>query len=133
MSSTPKHILDRIQIAKEQQLKELDLSWSSIIYQLTEFPPEIFNLENLEILNLRDNDIKFIPESIAKLANLRQLYLQNTQLTSLPESLENLTELTVLYIEDNQLTSLPESVGNLTNLTSLAREQKSINKSSRIY
>ncbi|MCH2048279.1 MAG: leucine-rich repeat protein, partial [Trichodesmium sp. ALOHA_ZT_67] len=105
----------RIQEAKYQKLKELDLREC----KLTEVPGDVWELEQLEVLDLVDNKLTSLPESIGKLSNLTRLYLSGNKLTSLPESIGNLSNLTRLNLDFNKLTSLPESIAKLSNLTYL--------------
>ena len=64
MPKIPEHIRQKIQEAKEQHLKELDLSndWGNKEEKkLIEIPAEVFELEQLEVLGLRDNRLTSIP------------------------------------------------------------------------
>ncbi len=118
----PRRFRERIQAAKDNKLKELDLSdvfFSRDDEKLTEIPTELWELEQLEVLNLSRNQLTTIPESITKLTNLTQLDLSRNQLTSIPESITKLTNLTQLDLSRNQLTSIPKSITKLTNLTGL--------------
>ena len=144
MKEIPPKFRARIEEAKEQGLKELDLSnyYNRYYNKLEEIPPEVFELEQLESLNLSGNNISIIPqniarlqnlkslnwsfnqiinlpESITKLSNLTELYLTKNQITNLPKSIGKLSNLTWLYLTENQITSLPESIGKLSNLTQL--------------
>ena len=65
-------LLQRINEAKEQQSKKLDLSDE----QLTQIPDAVFELTHLTQLNLSGNQLSNLPESISKLANLTQLNLK---------------------------------------------------------
>ncbi|WP_347070152.1 leucine-rich repeat domain-containing protein [Flavobacterium sp. WV_118_3] len=68
-------------------------------------------------LDLRNQNLKELPESIGQFKNLRQLYLDNNQLTSLPDAIGDLPQLDLLTLRNNQLTSLPDTIGNLSTLT----------------
>ncbi len=118
MTKTPEHILQKIKEAKENGSKRINLSGSLNSY-LTEIPPEVFELKQLEELSLQVNIIKEIPESIGKLQNLTSLDLSGNQLSTLPECIGNLQNLTSLDLQVNQLSILPESIGNLQKLNSL--------------
>ncbi|NEQ38623.1 MAG: GTPase [Okeania sp. SIO3I5] len=116
----PRRFRERIQAAKDNKLKELDLSnyySSRDDEKLTEIPTEVWELEQLEVLNLNRNQLTTLPESISKLTNLTRLYLRDNQLTTLPESICKLTNLTWLILSNNQLINIPESMTKLTNLT----------------
>ncbi|MGD1805408.1 COR domain-containing protein [Dapis sp. BLCC M126] len=118
----PQHFQERIQEAKDKKLKKLDLSNDLFIRddeKLTEIPTEVWELEQLEVLNLSGNQLTTIPESITKLINLTRLNLIGNQLTTIPESITKLTNLTGLGLSYNQLTDIPESISRLTNLTEL--------------
>ena len=122
MSYIPPHFQTRIKEAQEQGLRELDLSndWrTNDAIKLTEIPAEVFQLEQLESLNLSVNQLSELPESITKLSNLTQLYLSYNKLSELPESITKLSNLTRLYLSYNLLSELPESITKLSNLTRL--------------
>ncbi len=122
MSYIPPKFQARIKEAKEQGLKELDLSnhWlRDDADKLKEIPSEVFELEQLECLNLSINQLQNLPDSISNLSNLTELYLAGNQLTNLPESISKLSNLTQLNLNGNQLTKLPESIAKLSNLTQL--------------
>ncbi|MEM1171150.1 MAG: leucine-rich repeat domain-containing protein, partial [Cyanobacteria bacterium P01_H01_bin.35] len=89
------------------------------LVELVEVPGDVWELEQLEVLNLSGNKLTSLPESISKLSNLTRLDLSENQLTSLPESISKLSNLTSLDLSSNQLTSLPESISKLSNLTRL--------------
>ena len=80
----PPRFRERIQAAKDQKLKKLDLSSISSRddENLTEIPTEVWELEQLEVLNLSGNQLTTIPESITKLTNLTRLGLSNNQLVN---------------------------------------------------
>src|SRR5688572_14901472 len=63
--------------AQETQAKELQLS----DLDLTELPPEIGNLTNLEVLVLANNSLRSLPVEISNLTKLRQLTLSDNLFT----------------------------------------------------
>ena len=121
MENTPEYILKKILKAKEQRLKGLDLSYNagSKRKRLTHIPVEVFELEDLEVLNLRNHVITSIPESISRLRNLTSLNLSDNKLATLPESISRLQSLTSLDLGSNRLSVYPEWISRLQNLTSL--------------
>ncbi len=67
MKNTPKHILEKIQEAKEKQFKELDLTsdWTAKDEErLTRIPTELYELKQLEGLNLSNNLLRSVPRLI---------------------------------------------------------------------
>ncbi len=89
-------------------IQVLELREKSLRY----LPPEIGNLANLQILNLSGNQLTMLPKEIGNLANLMELNLQGNQLTGLPTEIGNLANLRTLYLRGNQLTVLPSSFAN---------------------
>ncbi len=126
MSKFWAHILDKIQEAKEQQLKKLDLSSSSVTSEgnkLISFPKELLKLDHLEELDLTDNSLTYVPTAVSKLRNLKILVLDGNPLGgyrrptyALPAALENLEELS---LQGCGLTSIPEGLSRMQNLKSL--------------
>ncbi|MEH2082643.1 MAG: COR domain-containing protein [Nostoc sp.] len=118
MANTPQHFLEKIQEAKEKQLKELDLSGGAK-GNLTEIPAEVFELEWLKVLYLNYNQLTTIPEAITHLQKLTGLDLRANRLTAIPEAITRLPNLTGLNLGLNQLTTIPEAITRLQNLTGL--------------
>lgn len=113
---TPYEIaLQRIEEARVSEATELDLSYLG----LTELPPELWELTNLQWLSLSHNHIGNLSPKIQQLSNLQMLLLVDTQLESLPPEIGQLTNLKGLAISFNQLTNLPSEIGYLKNLCSL--------------
>jgi len=94
------------------QLQQLNLSNN----QLTTLPESLGQLTQLETLILSSNQLKELPKSIGKLTQLRSLDLFNNKLTLLPDELGQLTLLNDLWLSGNRLMELPESIGRLTQL-----------------
>ncbi|NEP81305.1 MAG: GTPase [Okeania sp. SIO3B3] len=120
----PKSLQKRIQVAKDNKLKKLDLSRNifgiddEILTEIITYILELKLLE-LEILNLSSNQLTTLPELITKFTNLTTLDLSSNQLTILPKSISKFTNLTTLDLRGNQLTTLPESIGKFSNLNTL--------------
>jgi internalin A len=121
MESTPEYIPKMIRNAKEKQLKLLDLSnrMAENYRKLSHIPTEVFELEQLEVLNLRFQLLASVPDSISQLQNLTELYLGSNELTTIPDSISQLQNLTILDLSDNKLASIPDSISQLQNLTEL--------------
>jgi Leucine-rich repeat (LRR) protein len=106
----------QIERARESGALELDLAKMD----LTDVPPSIGQLGQLESLSLAGNILKSLPESIGELTQLQSLYLSTNQLSTLPDSLGQLTQLSRLDLADNQFSSFPDSLRQLTQLQSLS-------------
>ena len=86
---------------------------------LTQLPPGIGQLTQLELLVLSDNQLTTLPPEIGQLTNLTDLRIHNNQLTALPPEIGWLTNLQHLYLNDNQLTTVPPELFQLTTLQAL--------------
>lgn len=117
-----KEIQDRIKKAKEQNLTVLDLSvncFSDYYNELTEIPSEVFELTQLETLNLNGHSIWDIPEDINRLSSLKELHLfgiypSSTQISYLLSVLPHLTYLGIRW--DNSYEQLLNTLTNIQRL-----------------
>jgi len=112
---TKPELLQKIQQAAQEKVTELDLSGEG----LTELPPELGQLTQLQRLILSNNQLTQLPPELGQLTQLQELFLYNNQLTQLPPELGQLTQLRELYLYGNQLTQLPPELGQLTQLLGL--------------
>jgi len=83
---------------------------------LKAIPEIIFEIEGLETLSLKYNQLHDIPDEISNLKALKRLGLSGNQLTNLPDSIRELSSLESLSIANNQMSSLPISIGHLKRL-----------------
>ena len=130
-SKTPAWALAKIQAAKEHQLKDLGLSVRSgdeKTEKLKEIPVEVFELRDLKVLVLRNNQISEIPEAITQLQNLSVLYLSGNQISEIPEAITQLQDLLELDLSDNQISKIPEAITQLQNLSYLGLSDNQISK-----
>lgn len=93
----------------------LNLSFNN----LNSLPVEVFNLRHLEVLKLRDNPIKEIPEGIHKLKKLRTFVISFCLISSLPLGLFLLPCLQLLDVSYNKITFIPNDIRNLRALECL--------------
>ncbi|XP_015266490.1 PREDICTED: leucine-rich repeat-containing protein 63 [Gekko japonicus] len=86
------------------------------------FPTEVCDLKKLQILKLRNNPIKSIPEDIKKLTDLRTLVMSFNLLTELPPWLFMLPKLECLDVSYNELEYIPNAISNARSLGCLIIE-----------
>jgi hypothetical protein len=103
-------------------------NFSRWINYLEELPLEIWQLPNLQYLDLSATRLTELPKEIGQLTNLQELNLRGgldcfdkwaNNLTELPKEIGQLTNLKILNLRENSLTELPLEIGQLTNLQEL--------------
>ncbi|QCO35747.1 leucine-rich repeat domain-containing protein [Leptospira interrogans] len=89
---------------------------------------------DVQVLILREQKLKTVPNEIEQLKNLQWLDLDFNQLTTLPKEIGQLKNLLTLYLGYNQLTTLPKEIEQLKNLQTLDlnNNQLSIEEKERI-
>jgi len=117
------------EIGQLQQLQILDLFFNRI----TQIPLEIGQLQRLRCLNLSYNQLTQIPSEIGKLRQLRHLYLSHNQLTQIPPEIGQLHQLRYLHLSNNRLTQipsgllrLPPEIGQLQQLKQLSLDNNKL-------
>lgn len=83
---------------------------------LKSFPEQIFQLTQLEELDLSCNDIVKIPPGISLLKNLTKLSLWNNCIEIIPPEIFQMTQLVSLVLNDNFITNIPRDIGLLKDL-----------------
>ena len=111
-----KDLLAFIQNARRERCKKLDMS----DWELMEIPAEIGQLESLEFLGIRGNQLKVLPPELGNLSNLKVLDVSWNHLTSVPNELGQLSNLIELSFSHNYLVSIPKELGQLSNLIELS-------------
>lgn len=91
----------------------------SAIFQLNELPKSLFELHNLQTLDLRGNALKTLPLEITQLDHLQNLDLSWNSLQTLPPEIAQLHNLQTLYLGGNALETLPPQIAQLHNLQAL--------------
>ena len=76
-------------------------------------PQELFQLKELQYLDIRENGLKEIPQEIELLTSLKYIDIRNNQLSDLPASIGQLTQLQRFYLGQNNYSSVPKAVGHL--------------------
>lgn len=103
------------EISRFGQLQRLNLRNN----QLQWLPNTLFALTELQNLDLRNNKLRLLPAEIGALAKLKILDLQNNMLQALPDAFWTLPELEWLNLNDNHLGVLPDKIKALNQLKGL--------------
>lgn len=88
-------------------LKEIYLA-NNYIKEITEDFCD--QMQHLNVLNLRDNQLEIIPENISLLKLLKRFDITNNNLNKLPKNLGLLSQLQSLSMEGNRLTSVRNDI-----------------------
>lgn len=90
-------------------------------------PPQIFNLEFLKMLNIRDNKVDVELHAMRESPALRELYLDFTSLSSI-KGVGKATNLHTLHVQENNLRgeSIPDELFDLTGLKHLFMSDSNI-------
>lgn len=80
---------------------------------------DLVPLKHLRMLNLKNNELKLLPDSLSSLAQLEFLYLDQNEITTIPDSIGALKHLQLLSISHNALTLISDGIGNCTRLESI--------------
>lgn len=104
------------ELKRFKNLKELNLDYNNLsgadLSELAKF-------EQLELLNLKNCNLRKIPSVVYKLKNLKDLTITLNDLTSLPDSLFEMKNLRSLSIEGKNLKDLPDAIARLQKLEEL--------------
>ncbi|XP_051979301.1 leucine-rich repeat-containing protein 10-like [Xyrauchen texanus] len=120
--------LDRTLDLSSRQLRRLPIRASAFnelvkLYlsdnHLSNLPPELQNLQKLQLLALDFNCFEELPLVVCSLIQLNILYLGNNRLYGLPKELCQLTELKTLWLETNCFTTFPQIICELPNIKTL--------------
>lgn len=104
-------------------LEELELYSNEI----EAIPKEISSLKKIKILDLQYNQIKSIPDEVGELTNLEILVLINNNIDSINPRICNCLKLKELYIGGKSLTSIPECLSRMYSLEKIVVQSDSIN------
>jgi small GTP-binding protein len=111
-------------IGELKHLKALYLGWGKnnlgspgfASNYLRSLPIELFNLTNLEVLDISYNRFSNLSKNISKLENLKELNIESNYLLNFPSGISRLAKLVKLRLSKNRIAYLPHTIGNLTQL-----------------
>lgn len=98
-----------------EQVVKLNLSGQ----KLSEIPAEVFQMKNLQYLDLSNNALIQLPDEIQNLGQLQEIQLANNQISTISSKIDELAFLQKLDLSNNQLTTLPDIMSNLGKLEEL--------------
>ncbi len=87
--------------------------------RLNALPESIGNLERLETLSLRWNELAELPASMAQLEHLRELNLHHNKFRAITPGITSIASLEVLDMRYNPVVSIPPAISGLSNLKAL--------------
>lgn len=107
--------------AKSENRHEIKLAGAAISKRISEngLDNGIFQLTNINLLNISDTCLTAIPDSISCLINLQSLLLFGNKLTDFNKNITSLKKLKVLDLSRNQLKNIPDSINEMKELTSI--------------
>lgn len=122
----------RLQREYNRQYKRIDWSSYAFFFQqmpikklsysfgvLSQIPAWIFEVRQLEVLELHDHKIDRIPKEITNLQKLKTLNLGHNFIRKLPPFIGELSQLEYLNLNHNYIHELPEEIGQLLQLEDL--------------
>ena len=138
-------ILEELKSGKLRGLKDIKIASG-----FKTFPQELYLLvDTLEVLDLSDNNLSFLPDDFDRFKKLKRLFLSNNQFNHVPQILSKLPNLSMfgirnnhikifkentlplsikwLILTDNNLESLPNSIGDLSLLQKFMISGKYLN------
>jgi Leucine-rich repeat (LRR) protein len=101
--------------AFERTLEHLYLECNSI----RDLPRQLFQCQELRVLNLSDNDVQQIPQALSSLSQLVELNVSKNVLREIPDTVKQLKHLAVLDASVNPLQKIPEGCTQLLSITEL--------------
>lgn len=110
-----------IESTKSGNKRELKLHGAAVSERIDKngLDASIFDLINLNLLNISDTTLKSVPPQLSNLTNLQTILLFGNELTELPQCIGKLDKLKVLDVSRNKLASVPQELSELVNLTTI--------------
>ncbi len=100
-------------------------------WMISEIPPQIKNLNQLETLQLNVNSISNIPIELTELKNLKSLILDDNSGLSDIDNVVKLENLEFLSLNGCNISKLPDNIGQLKKLKSLGLAGNSISETEK--
>lgn len=97
------------------QVKEIILTGNNF----TEFPAEVLNMSQLEVLLIGHNPVSKLPDNLGSLKNLKRLSINATLIKEFPSDLSALENLESIGLDHNDFKIVPEPILTIPNLKRL--------------
>ena len=92
----------QIDLMTEYELNKVVLLDMSFM-DLTAIPSKIFQMQNLEFMNISNNFITEFPKKIKKLTNLKSLYAKGNPISIIHENILRLPKLKEIYVDSEYI------------------------------
>ncbi|CAG5047223.1 unnamed protein product [Parnassius apollo] len=126
-------VWNEVSTAKAENRHEIKLAGAAISKRISEegLDKTLFQLTNLNLLNISDTCLSVIPDDIKMLVNLQSLLLFGNKIQEFNENITSLPKLKVLDLSRNQITKIPESLNNMKELMNINLSSNLIEKMPR--
>ncbi|CAH1982480.1 unnamed protein product [Acanthoscelides obtectus] len=110
-----------VEKAKNEHRRELALTGKEISKRINEdgLDRAIFELTNLNYLNISETTLSELPDKLGSLQNLQTLLLHSNKLEKINEAISSLEKLKILDLSQNCIETAPECLDSLTQLVTL--------------
>ncbi|XP_041972439.1 leucine-rich repeat-containing protein 47-like [Aricia agestis] len=107
--------------ARSENRHEIKLAGAAISKRISEngLDKSIFQLTNINLLNISETCLTTIPNEIKNLINLQSLLLYGNKIADFNQNITSLPKLKVLDLSRNQIKTIPDSLNNMKELTSI--------------
>ncbi|KPJ13056.1 Leucine-rich repeat-containing protein 47 [Papilio machaon] len=107
--------------AKSENRHEIKLAGAAISKRISEegLDKTVFQLTNLNLLNISDTCLTSLPDDIKRLVNLQSLLLFGNKLQEFNENITSLPKLKVLDLSRNHITKIPDSLNKMKELMNI--------------
>lgn len=105
------------EIVALEKLERLQISTG---YNLANLANNLSELKNLTYLNLKDNNLRSIPEELFKIESLKELILSGNLIEVISDSIRKLENLNNLDLSYNSISELPLAIFEMKNLIKLS-------------
>lgn len=105
----------KLAVENKSKVKQLILSGQ----KLKKIPKEVFELYNLELLDVSRNKIETFPVELIKLKKLEEIDLSNNKIEALPEEIREMKRMRKMDLTRNKIWKLPKELGELQKLETL--------------